>query len=310
MGSSSSANLTTKQNIAARTTPQNLPNSSSLYYRTFESNSSEKHAYVSSVNNTTGEVTIGWTPSQDTVAGRHGVYFVLGQQAGGGGGAQTVTATSIASAEAFGSPTLTPGAVTVTATGIASVEAFGTATVQAGAVTVTATAIGSGEAFGSPEAQPGTVSFTPPGFDGSALGYPNFFGQVGILAQQIFSAEAFGTPTLSGSAAQISPTGILTAEAFGTAAVTTVAATVTPDGVLSQEAFGTLTLQPGLATVSPQAILSAEALGTPQMRVPGMDSIIWDSAPKIAVQARGRLNVAQAAALPVVQQAMVWRSRP
>ena len=128
--------------------------------------------------------------------------------------------------------------------------------------------------------------------------------------QQIASAEAFGTPTLSGSAAQISPTGILTAEAFGTAAVTTVAATVTPDGVLSQEAFGTLTLQPGLATVSPQAILSAEALGTPEMRVPGTDPIIWDSDPKIAVQARGRLNVAQAAALPVVQQAMVWRSRP
>jgi hypothetical protein len=195
MGSSSSANLTTKQNIAARTTPQNLPNSSSLYYRVSDNNSSEKHAYVSSVNNTTGEVTLAWTPSVDSVAGRHGVYFVLGQQAGGGGGAaQTVTATGIASSEAFGTPTATAGTVQVSPQGIAS-----------------------GEAFGSPEVQPGTATIAPPGIgSGVVFGVPNLLGQVGILPVQIFSAEAFGTPTLSGGAAQLLPSGIPTAEAFGT----------------------------------------------------------------------------------------------
>ena len=310
MGSSSSANLTTKQNISARTTPQNLPNSSSLYYRTFESNSSEKHAYVSSVNNTTGEVTLAWTPSVDTVAGRHGVYFVLGQQpnVGGGGGsaAQTVTATGIASAEAFGSPTLTPGAVTVTATGIASVEAFGTATVQAGAVTATATGIASSEAFGTPTATAGTVQVSPQG---------------------IASGEAFGTPFVSlgsGPAQSLFATGIASSEAFGSPEAQPGTVSLTPPGfdgsalgypnflgqvgilaqqIFSAEAFGTPTLQPGLAPVSPTAILSAEAVGTPEIREPGAEPVISDSAPKIVVQARWRLNVAQAAALPVVRQA-------
>jgi len=311
MGSSSSANLTTKQNVVARTTPQNLPNDSSLYYRVTTPNSSEKHAYVSSVNNTTGEVTLAWTPSTDTIAGRHGVYFVLGQQAGGGGAAQTVTATGIASSEAFGTPTATAGTVQVSPQGIASGEAFGSPTLTPGAVTATATGIASAEAFGTASLS-ATATVSPTGIaSAEAFGSATLTaGSVTVTATGIASEEAFGTATVQAGSVTATATGIGSAEAFGTAAVTAVTPTVTPDGVLSQEAFGTLTLQPGLATVSPEAILSAEALGTPEMRVPGTDPIIWDSDPKIAVQARRRLNVAQTAALPVVQQAMVWRSRP
>jgi len=183
-----------------------------------------------------------------------------------------LTPTGIASGEAFGSPTLTPGAVTVTATGIASVEAFGTATVQTGAVTVTATAIGSGEAFGtpsvsqgagsaqslsatgiasgeafgSPEVQPGTATIAPPGIgSGVVFGVPNLLGQVGILPVQIFSAEAFGTPTLSGGAPQLLPSGIPTAEAFGSPTLSQGAAQLLPSGIPTAEAFGTPTLSGG-----------------------------------------------------------------
>lgn len=269
MGSSSSANLTTKQNIAARTTPQNLPNSSSLYYRTFESNSSEKHAYVSSVNNTTGEVTLAWTPSVDTVAGRHGVYFVLGQQAGGGGAAQTVTATSIASAEAFGSPTLTPGAVTVTATGIASVEAFGTATVQAGAVTATATGIASSEAFGTPTATAGTVQVSPQGIaSGEAFGTPSVSQGAGsaqsISATGIASSEAFGSPEVQPGTATIAPPGIGSGVVFGVPNLLGQVG-ILPVQIFSAEAFGTPTLSQGAAQLLPSGIPTAEAFGRPAL---------------------------------------------
>lgn len=236
MGSSSAANLTTNQNIASRCTPQNLPNSSSLYYRVNSNNTSEKHAYVSSVNGTTGEVSIGWTPSQDTVAGRHGVYFVLAQQAGGGA-AQSVTATSIASGEAFGTPAITAGAATVTANGIASAEAFGTH-----------------------EVQPGTATTSPPGIgSGVVFGVPNFLGQAGILPVQIFSAEALGTPTISTTLPPVEPTGIASEEAFGTPEVS-LAGVLAPSGIASQEAFGTAALT-AFSQISPSGIASAEALG-------------------------------------------------
>lgn len=239
----------------------------------------------------------------------------------------TLSPTGIASAEAFGSPTLTPGTVTVTTTGIASAEAFGTASVQTGAVTVTATGIASGEAFGTPtvlagavqvspqgiasaeafgtpEVQPGEAFITPPPFGGSILGTPNFLGQVGILAVQIFSEEAFGTPTLSVGAAQLNPTGIASEEAFGTPALQPEALEVSPTGIVSQEAFGTPAIQRGVVIITPTGIASGEAFGTPELlRALRTEPIIWDSDPKVVVQARGRLNVAQATAVQVVQQA-------
>ena len=53
--------------------------------------------------------------------------------------AQTASATALASAEAFGTPSVT-AVVTVSATGIASAEAFGTPTATPGAVSAATTA--------------------------------------------------------------------------------------------------------------------------------------------------------------------------
>lgn len=97
---------------------------------------------------------------------------------------QTVSPTAIASAEAFGSPTVTPGPVTVSPTGIASAEAFGTPTVSQDAQTIEPSGIASAEAFGSPTVTPGPVTVSPAG---------------------IASGEAFGTPTVSAAGSHPPP---------------------------------------------------------------------------------------------------------
>ena len=177
-------------------------------------------------------------------------------------GAATVTANGIASAEALGNATLVAGASTVTATGIASAEAFGTAIVVASAAQVTAGSIPSAEAFGTAEVQPGTATTAPPGIgSGVVFGVPNFLGQVGILPVQIFSAEAFGTPTVSQTLPPVEPTGIASAEAFGTPQVSPGGVALAPSGIASQEAFGTPALS-ATVQVRPVAVQSAEAFGT------------------------------------------------
>ena len=86
---------------------------------------------------------------------------------------ETVTATGIASAEAFGSPSV--GAFVIP-TGIASGEAFGTAVVTGGSATVVPTGIASGEAFGTATVSVDVVPIQPSG---------------------IASGETFGTPIIA-----------------------------------------------------------------------------------------------------------------
>lgn len=122
---------------------------------------------------------------------------VVFRPAAAGGAAQTITgAGNIASAEAFGTPTVAPQAVTVTPTGIASAQAVGTPTVVPGPVTVSPSGIASGEAFGTP-----VVGTPGPSQD--------------VAPSGIASAEAFGVPTITTGAVTVSPTGIPSAEAFG-----------------------------------------------------------------------------------------------
>jgi hypothetical protein len=119
--------------------------------------------------------------------------------------AQSISgAGAIASAEAFGTPTVTPGAVTVHPSGIASAEAFGTPTIIHAAL-LAPSGIASAEAFGTPTVTLGAVILGPSG---------------------IASAEAFGTPTVTVGIVTVGPSGIASAEAFGTLTVTVGAAAV------------------------------------------------------------------------------------
>lgn len=96
----------------------------------------------------TGAQTVDWT-----IPDVHSAIAVATYKADAGAGGQTITgAGDIASAEAFGTPTVVAGEVVITgAGGIASAEAFGEPTVVAGGVLIVdAGDIASAEAFGVP----------------------------------------------------------------------------------------------------------------------------------------------------------------
>ena len=127
-------------------------------------------------------------------------YLAVGDS---GGGAQTVTVTGIASSEAIGTPTVTPGAVAVSPIGIASGQVIGTPTIVAGVATISPAGIASGEAIGTPAVTPGAVVVSPTG---------------------IGSSEVIGAPTVIAGVATISPSGIASGEAFGNLFVSIVVA--------------------------------------------------------------------------------------
>ncbi|MBP2370214.1 hypothetical protein [Pseudonocardia parietis] len=104
-------------------------------------------------------------------------------------GSQTVTPTSIASAEAFGTPTLL-GTSFLNVTSIASAEAFGTLVIDH--VKVRPVGIISAEAFGLPTAVPGPATVAPDGIGtAEAFGYPwlrttvNLAGQKGVVRRGV-----------------------------------------------------------------------------------------------------------------------------
>jgi hypothetical protein len=158
-----------------------------------------------------------------------------------GGGDQTVTPSAVATGEAFGTATVTPGPVTVTPGGVASAETFGAATVQPGPVTVSPSGVSTGEAFGSPTLSVGTVTITP-----SAVG----------------SAEAFGDPTLTVGPVTVTPGGVASGESFGSPTVSS-GGLITPSGIPSSESFGSPVIAAGPVTVTPTGIASAETSGIP-----------------------------------------------
>lgn len=191
---------------------------------------------------------------------------------------QDISPTGIASAEAFGTATISPGAVDISPTGIASAEAFGTPlithiveptgiasaeafgshTVVPGVVQLGVTGIASAEAFGSHTITPGAVDISPTGI-ASAEAFGTTQLNLNIEATGIASAEAFGTAVITPGAVDISPTGIASAEAFGSHTISLLGVEITPTGIASAEAFGTALIT---HIVEPTGIASAEAFGS------------------------------------------------
>ena len=158
---------------------------------------------------------------------------------------QTVAPTSIASAEAWGTPQLTVG-LAVSPAGIPSAEAWGAPTVAAGPVTVAPTGIASAEVWGTPQLQ-------------------HVITMTGIA-----SAEAFGTAALS---LTVAPTGIPSGEAWG-AAVLQYLQEVLPTGISSGEAWGTPTV-----TVT---VALAAVVGTRRRAVPVYELLMMGRLPRQA----------------------------
>jgi len=143
---------------------------------------------------------------------------------------------AIASAEAFGSPTVILAGNYIYPSAIASQEAFGSPTVLPGAVILQPSAIQSAEAFGSPQLN------------------------LKLFAQSIPTAEAFGAPLVIPGAVIIQPSAIASLEAFGTPLVF-YDQVIIPTGIPSAEAFGTPTIS-FILLIKPPGIPSAEAFGT------------------------------------------------
>ena len=135
----------------------------------------------------------------------------------GGAGAQTISPSGLASAEAFGSHTVTRGTVTVTPSGLASTEAVGAHTVAPGSVSLVCTGLASAEVAGSCVVSTGAATIVPSGLTSAeAVGSHTVTpGSVSIVCTGLVSAEAFGSCTVS-SASTIVCTGLATAGAFGT----------------------------------------------------------------------------------------------
>lgn len=149
--------------------------------------------------------------------------------------ATNVTASGIASAEAFGTPTAdtVDPSQEVTATAIGSAQAFGTATATS-RFTATAQAIPTGEAFGTAritmEAEAQAVASSES--FGTATATSVFEAQPDAIG----SAEAIGTPAIS---LRVHGTGLPTSELIGSP---TASQRVTAQAIGSQAAFGTATV--------------------------------------------------------------------
>lgn len=200
-----------------------------------------------------------------------------------GSSTQNVTANSIASTAAFGSPTLTRGAVSVSANSIAPTAAFGSPTVSnaAPAQDLTASSIAPTAAFGSPVLTVGAVTVTanaiaPTAAFGAATVTT---GAVSVSANSISSTVAFGSPTL---ALNVTPSGIASTAAFGSPTLTVGAATVTANSIAPTAAFGQPTISTASAVVSPNSIAPTTAFGAPTV-TPGAVSVSTNSIASTAV---------------------------
>jgi hypothetical protein len=155
-------------------------------------------------------------------------------------GTLSLSPSSIASGESWGTPTVTPGPVALSPSSIGSAEAWGNPTVST-RYTISPSSIASAESFGTALIVTGTVTIHP-----SSIG----------------SGESWGTPALGGS---LAPSSISTGEAWGTPVVTPGAITVHPSSIASREAWGTLSVTQSNVPIRPPSIHSGESWGTPQV---------------------------------------------
>lgn len=203
---------------------------------------------------------------------------------------QDVTASGIASGEAWGAPTVVPGPAPVGPTSIASAETWGAHAVAPGPVPLGAGGIASAEGWGVPTVQ---MTVAPEGIvSAEAWGAPIVNVGPTIAPTGIPTAELWGSPTVVPGTISATPTGIPSVEAWGVPlvlplvkpdgipsaefwgapTVIVAAVAVAPAGIPSGESWGALTVVPGSIPVSAGGIPSAEAWGAPMLRlhvVPG-----------------------------------------
>lgn len=172
----------------------------------------------------------------------------------------------IPSAEALGTPKLTPG--TVHPASIPSAEAVGTPSIIIPQFVIP-TAIGSAEAPGTPGiVLPGTVAL-PAIASSEALGAPSIVRAGTIEPTGIASSEALGTPELVTLEQLVLPEGIASAEVANAPTIIQRSThIVIPGGITSGAAPGAIVVTRGPnAPIVPTSIGSLERLGLPRITV-------------------------------------------
>ena len=164
------------------------------------------------------------------------------------------------------------GSVTLLPSGIATANAFGTATVTAGPApaTLSPSAIGSTEAFGTAVISYGNtpVTLSPAGI-GSAevFGTATVSGVLTVAPAGLGSAVVFGTASVTdtGPLIEITPGGIGSMQAWGAATISGTTE-IAPSGLLSAQAWGIPALTFGPITIPVPSIATAPAvMGTPSI---------------------------------------------
>jgi hypothetical protein len=191
---------------------------------------------------------------------------------------QTITASGIASLEAFGSVTFST-TVLKALTGVASGEVFGSISVSANRV-ISLTGIATVQAFGN-TAVSTAVSITPGAISSTeAFGLVTLGGSVSIdVGPGIPTSEAFGAVSLSTDLDQtIVISGIHSEESFGSAPILSTAAVLVLEGIDSVESFGQVTLSAGNVAIQVAGIPSASAFGHVTVKIDSsqrIPTIIW-----------------------------------
>lgn len=162
----------------------------------------------------------------------------------GGGGSQTVTATGIASAGAFGTTVVSPGSRTLSPSAVSSAGAFGTAVVSPGSRTLSPSAVATAAAFGTAVFSTGATTLSP---------------------SAVSSAEQVRSPTINPGSVTLTASGVGTGVEWGAATITPGPVTTTTTGIGTAGAFGTATMQVGSRTISPSAIATSEGYGQPSL---------------------------------------------
>jgi hypothetical protein len=178
-----------------------------------------------------------------------------------GGGAQSIAAVGLASAEAVGAAVVSSLA-TIAGAGVASGESVGGAAVAPGAVAILAGGLASDETIGSAVVTPGTVTLIAAGLASAEAIGAAMVGTGGLLigGVGVASAAAVGAAVVSPGPVTLAPAGLASAGALGDPTLSTVA-TVQAQGIASGEAAGAAQVAPGPAAIAGAGLSSEETVG-------------------------------------------------
>ena len=179
-----------------------------------------------------------------------------------GSAAQSITPGGIASVEAFGAATATPGAATISPGGLSTGESV-PSPVAAASVTVAATSVATAESLGAAAVSPGGVLVAPAGV-ATAESVPAAVvtaGGASVAPSSVASGESVPAVTVVPGTASVTPGSIETVESVTGPVVASGGALVAPEGIGTAESLPSVAVTTGAVDIAPNGIGTAESIG-------------------------------------------------